>query len=226
VPEGRATSATTRASVSTARRRATLVGVLTLVAVLVGALLWPTTGARRGDRAAETGSPASLGARPAPAPPQAAGAERPNIVVVMADDMRVDDLAFAPALRRLVADHGVTFTNSFAPYPLCCPNRASFLTGQYAHNHGVYWHEPPWGYGSFDDSRTLATSLRDAGYRTGFIGKYLNRYGVDRSKVSGQPSHRFVPPGWSDWRAAVENPGNAGFHGHTYHYFDTPFNVN
>ncbi|GAA3673306.1 sulfatase [Nocardioides ginsengisoli] len=152
--------------------------------------------------------------------------KQPNIVVVMADDMRVDDLAFAPNVRRIIARHGVTFENSFSPYPLCCPARASFLTGEYAHNHKVFWHTPPYGYGAFDDSRTLATSLSAAGYRTGFVGKYLNRYGVALSKVSGEPSYRFVPPGWTDWRAAVENPGNAGFHGQTYDYFDTPFNVN
>jgi arylsulfatase A-like enzyme len=151
---------------------------------------------------------------------------RPNVVVVMADDMRVDDLAFAPNLRRLIAEHGVTFENSFSPFPLCCPARASLLTGQYAHNHRVWWHDPPFGYGSFDDSRTLATSLRAAGYRTGFVGKYLNRYGRDRSKVSGKPSHTYVPRGWTDWRAAIENPGNRGFHGSTYNYNDTPFNMN
>ena len=64
-------------------------------------------------------------------------AQRPNIVVVMADDMRFDDLQFAPTLRRL-ASRGVTFRNSFSPFPLCCPARASFLTGKLAHNHHVY----------------------------------------------------------------------------------------
>lgn len=152
--------------------------------------------------------------------------EQPNVVVVMADDMRVDDLAFAPNLRRLIADHGVTFENSFAPFPLCCPSRASFLTGQYAHNHKVWWHEEPYGYGAFDDSRTIATSLRQAGYRTGFIGKYLNRYGLPPSKVSGEPSLTYVPNGWDDWRAAVEPPVGSGVHGSTYDYMDTPFNVN
>jgi arylsulfatase A-like enzyme len=167
---------------------------------------------------------------PAPPPVEPSKAvelpAKPNVVVVMADDMRVDDLAFAPNLRRLIAEHGVTFENSFSPYPLCCPARASFLTGQYAHNHKVLWHDPPFGYGSFDDSRTIATSLQGAGYRTGFIGKYLNRYGMDPSQVTGEPSYSYVPNGWTDWRGAVENPGGAGFHGQTYDYYDTPFNVN
>lgn len=159
-------------------------------------------------------------ARPASMPRQ------PNVVLVMADDMRVDDLAFAPNLRRLIAQHGVTFENSFAPFPLCCPSRASFLTGQYAHNHKVWWHDPPYGYGAFDDSRSIATSLQDAGYRTGFIGKYLNRYGIAPSKVTGEPSARYVPNGWDDWRGAVEPPADSAIHGSTYDYMDTPFNVN
>ena len=160
------------------------------------------------------------------APRPSALPEQPNVVLVMADDMRVDDLAFAPNLRKLIAEHGVTFENSFAPFPLCCPSRASFLTGQYAHNHKVWWHDPPYGYGAFDDSRTLATSLQDVGYRTGFIGKYLNRYGMARSKVTGEPSATYVPNGWDDWRAAVEPPAESDIHGNTYDYMDTPFNVN
>src|SRR5690606_21250928 len=100
--------------------------------------------------------------------------QRPNIVVVMADDMRVDDLRFAPNVRRLVARRGLTFRNSFSSYPLCCPARASFFTGQLPHNHGVLSHREPWGYQSFDDSQTIASSLASVGYRTGFIGKYIN----------------------------------------------------
>ncbi|MGH3336762.1 MAG: sulfatase-like hydrolase/transferase [Nocardioides sp.] len=156
----------------------------------------------------------------------AQGAGKPNIVVVMADDMRFDDLQFAPTLRRL-ASHGVKFHNSFSPFPLCCPARASFLTGQLAHNHGVFWHERPYGYGAFDDSRTLSTSLRRAGYRTGFVGKYLNRYGLDRSKVTGRPSHRYVPRGWTDWFATFQTTGRQpGVRGDAYNYMSTPFNVN
>ena len=153
--------------------------------------------------------------------------KRPNIVVVMADDMRTDDLRFMPAVRRLLKDRGIEFRNSFSPYPLCCPARASFLTGQYAHNHHVYSHEEPWGFGSFDDRRTLATALQDSGYQTGFIGKYLNGYGTQDSLVTGESSFRYVPPGWTDWYAAVNRPATSGYpSGGTYNYFHTLFNVN
>ena len=144
----------------------------------------------------------------------------------MADDMRADDLLYAPSIRRLVAQRGVRFENSFSSYPLCCPARASFFTGTYPHNHGVMWHLRPFGYGAFDDSRTLATSLSEAGYQTGFVGKYLNGYGAMRSKVTGKPSWKEVPAGWSDWVGALDNPGGGLFHGDTYNYFDTSYNVN
>ncbi len=167
-------------------------------------------------------------------PPFAAAAEtdsvtKPNIVVVMADDMRADDLRFMPSLRRLVTARGLKFRNSFSPYPLCCPSRASFLSGQYAHNHKVFANDAPFGFGSFDDSRTVATALQDAGYRTGFVGKYLNNYGIDRSRVTGEHSWRYVPAGWTNWHAALQRPRRLYDRypdGGAYNYFHTIFNVN
>ena len=156
-------------------------------------------------------------------------ASKPNIVVVMADDMRADDLRFMPSLRSQVMDRGLKFRNSFSPYPLCCPSRASFLSGQYAHNHEVFDNNAPFGFGSFDDSRTLATSLQDAGYNTGFVGKYLNNYGIDRSRVTGEHSWKYVPDGWTDWYAAVQRPDRLKDRypdGGAYNYFHTIFNVN
>lgn len=155
-------------------------------------------------------------------PPQS---EKPNILVVMADDMRVDDLAYAPTLRSL-AEQGVSWANSFSPYPLCCPARASFFSGLLPHNHGVLGTEKPWGYQAFDDSVSIATSLSAVGYRTGFVGKYLNGYGHDLSRVSGIPSWRYVPRGWSDWVGSLESPRVPGIRGGLYDYYNTPYNVN
>ena len=152
--------------------------------------------------------------------------EQPNIVVVMADDMRADDLRFMPHVRRLVAGTGLSFRNSFSPYPLCCPARASFLTGQYPHNHRILSNEEPWGFGAFDDRATIATSLQAAGYRTGFVGKYLNNYGAVPSAVTGEPSWHYVPAGWSDWRGLVQLPPDSRIkNGGTYDYFHPIFNV-
>ena len=155
------------------------------------------------------------------------GTSRPNILVLMTDDMRDDDLRLMPNVRRLVRDQGVQFENAFSPHPLCCPARASFLTGQYTHNHGVWSHRDPWGFRVFDDRETLPVWLQGAGYSTSFLGKYLNGYGR-QSMPDGTSSLRYVPPGWTDWRAAVENGRRSAreFSGGPYRYFDTTLNEN
>ena len=111
--------------------------------------------------------------------------------------MRADDLQWMPSTAAMIGGRGLTFHNSFAPNPLCCPARASFLTGQYSHNHQVLSHEAPYGFGAFDDRDTLATRLSDGGYQTALIGKYLNGYGVQPTFADQQDSELYVPPGWS-----------------------------
>ena len=81
-------------------------------------------------------------ARPGAAP------KGPNVIVVMTDDQRVDDMPALPKTRNLIGDAGVTFTRYFASYPVCCPARATFFTGQYAHNHDVRCLYPSCGGGS------------------------------------------------------------------------------
>lgn len=130
-------------------------------------------------------------------PAAAAVSGRPNIVVIMADDMRVDDLAYAPNVHALLQQDGVTMQNSFSSYPLCCPARASFLSGQLPRNHHVWSHKSPWGYGAFDDSSTIGTAMQQAGYATGFAGKYLNGYGTALTSADGGAEVR----DWSSARA-------------------------
>jgi arylsulfatase A-like enzyme len=126
----------------------------------------------------------------------AGSGQRPNVVVVMTDDQDARSVRVMRGVQQQLAGHGATFTNSFATFPLCCPSRATFLTGQYAHNHDVRDNEPPaGGYEAFDDSRTLPISLRRAGYRTALFGKYLNGYKGSR-----------VPPGWSEWHVLTRYP--------------------
>ena len=125
----------------------------------------------------------------------ATAATRPNIVFVIADDMRDDQLAGMPIVGAELVGKGVTFPNGFASRPLCCPSRVSILRGQYAHTTGIYTNTAPsGGYTAFRDrgleSSTLATWLDAAGYRTGLFGKYLNEYG---------PGNTVVPPGWDRW---------------------------
>ena len=86
-----------------------------------------------------------------------------------------------PRTRRLLGDQGTTFARNFVSYPLCCPSRATLLTGQYAHNSGVLGNRPPQGgYQKLRPTadRTLPVWLSRAGYDTVHIGKYLNGYGA------------------------------------------------
>src|SRR3954471_18114482 len=104
-----------------------------------------------GDALATPNSPAARGA-PGAAP------VRPNIVVIMTDDQTVESLSVMPRTRALIGDHGVTFDTSIVSFSLCCPSRSTFLTGQYAHNHGVWDNVPPdGGFTKLDHTNTLAT---------------------------------------------------------------------
>ncbi len=128
----------------------------------------------------------------------------PNVVLIVTDDQRWDTLAGMSTLQSLAARN---FTNGYATTPLCCPSRASILTGQYAHHHGVLTNsrDEHGGFWLFDDQDTLATRLQAAGYRTALVGKYLNEYG-DRPS-----SDTYIPPGWSEWFAFTDRNPYFGF---------------
>src|SRR3954471_4380101 len=93
----------------------------------------------------------------AQARPEGRGKDRrPNILVVMTDDMAAADVAQMPNVRRLLAAQGTSFANAVNSFPLCCPARATFITGQYAHNHGVGGNFYPYGwYGMKDRGNIL-----------------------------------------------------------------------
>ena len=126
------------------------------------------------------------------------GNDPPNIVVILTDDQTLESMRVMPQVQRLLGDKGTTFSNAFVTFPLCCPSRATLLTGQYSHNHGVRDNVPPnGGYAALDHTNTLATWLRDGGYATAHVGKYMNCYG-STNPVCGTAGPD-VPPGWDDW---------------------------
>ena len=89
-------------------------------------------------------------ARPAPS--------SPNIVVIMTDDQRWDTLSRMPNVQRLLQQQGTTYTNGFVPNSLCCPSRATTLTGLNARTTGCTRITPPFGgFASFKDQTTIAT---------------------------------------------------------------------
>ena len=134
-------------------------------------------------------------------------AERPNVIVVMADDQDFRSMSAMPQTRKLIARQGTRFEQAIVNFPLCCPSRATFLSGQYAHNHGVIWNNAPLGgYSKLDGTQTVPVWLQRAGYRTIHIGKYLNEY--------GEADPLEIPPGWSDWHGGVD-PSTYDYYGYT-----------
>ena len=134
-----------------------------------------------------------------PAAAQDAPGDRPSVLLIVTDDQRWDTLWAMPRVQRSLADRGVTFTQAFTTSSLCCPSRASILTGAYPHTTGVYRQAGTYGgFRAFDDSSTIATALDSAGYATGFFGKYLDAY--QSGALSG-----YVPPGWDRWVAFVHS---------------------
>lgn len=119
--------------------------------------------------------------------PAAATPERPNIVLVLTDDMRTDELRYMPFTRRLLADKGTTYTHAISPHPMCCPARAELVTGQYAQNNGVKHNLGPFGgvYALRHPNDNIGVWLQDAGYRTGYHGKFLNGYSRAFGRVAG-----------------------------------------
>jgi len=164
---------------------------------------------------------AGAGAReraPAPDP-------RPNILLVLTDDQTLDTLPTVPAampwLQSQIEDpngHWVWFPNAVDSTPLCCPSRATILTGEYDTRTHV---RDNFTGSSLDDANTLPVWLHQAGYTTALVGKYLNNYPWGRVP--------FVPPGWDRW-FAKENPNESTSYynydvvddGYVRHYGATP----
>jgi N-acetylglucosamine-6-sulfatase len=134
---------------------------------------------------------------------------RPNIVVLMTDDQTVESLRVMANVNSLLVRQGTTFVNNFASFPLCCPSRATFVTGQYGHNHTIMGNAAPaGGYDKLAPSHanTLPAWLQRAGYHTVHVGKYLNGYGRARPME--------VPAGWNEWYGSTD-PSTYRFYNYT-----------
>jgi N-acetylglucosamine-6-sulfatase len=126
-----------------------------------------------------------------------------DVVVIMTDDQTLASLATMPHVQELLVEQGTSYTAAVASFPNCCPSRATYLTGQYAHTTGVVDNVEPWGgAGHFDDDRALPVALEQAGYDTIHVGKYLNGWGEDGDI---EP-----PPGWTRWFGLID-PSTYGY---------------
>jgi len=131
---------------------------------------------------------------------QASGASsQPNVLFILTDDMTSSELAGMPNVQSLLASQGTTFNRFYISFPLCCPSRATMLSGQYMHNHGVHGNNPPnggWSVFRPHESNDLADWMQNAGYYTVHIGKYLNFYASANPELP-------VPPAWDQWYGKV-----------------------
>jgi arylsulfatase A-like enzyme len=132
-----------------------------------------------------TGLPASL---PAPARPNQRHNDKPNILIIVTDDQRgTGTLEYMKNTRRIFRKEGTQFEHAFATTPLCCPSRASIMSGLYAHNHKVRSNTGE-EVAYLDHRFTIQSYLQQAGYATGIYGKYLNDWDIERP-----------PPYFNDW---------------------------
>jgi arylsulfatase A-like enzyme len=134
-----------------------------------------------------------------------------NVVVILTDDQTADSLPREPSVMPFLqaaagdpTEHWVTFPSAFVNTPLCCPSRATLLTGRYAHHHGVLTNEDG---ARLDEATTVAAWLDAAGYHTGLVGKYLNAYPFGRSS--------FVPAGWDEWWGKAQGPATSLYYDYT-----------
>ncbi|XP_076647344.1 N-acetylglucosamine-6-sulfatase [Halictus rubicundus] len=131
-----------------------------------------------------------------------------NIVLILADDLDITLDGMVPLKNTvdLIGNSGASFSNCFVASPICCPNRASILTGKYQHNHLVVNNTIDGGCNSikwqeFQEPHTFAAYLKqEMSYTTFYAGKYLNKYG---SKAVGGATH--VPIGWDWWAGLIGN---------------------
>ncbi len=126
-----------------------------------------------------------------------AGADKPNIVFLLVDDQRHDMLGCAghplvktPTIDRLAA-RGTRFGNAFVASPTCAASRASIFTGLNERTHGFNFDKPPVPKRFVDQSYPVL--LRQAGYRTGFFGKYGVAMDVDPTNLFDQCSIHYRP---------------------------------
>ncbi|MFM9105188.1 MAG: sulfatase [Chloroflexota bacterium] len=143
-------------------------------------LLASGAGAFSAALAGRFGTDARGGKQNPPVVPEPEPDKRPNIVLIITDDMRGTDWRALRRTRKALRA-STWYRNFIVDASLCSPSRASILTGQYTHNHGVEWNNSGEFEGGFSvyqknglDRESLGLVMHDAGYHTGMGGKFMN----------------------------------------------------
>ena len=160
----------------------------TIVCVLIGAILMLAPGSPAGERGERPGS--------GPEAQSELTTEKPNILLVVSDDQPLRSMETMPVTRRWMNRAGVKYTHAYATTPVCCPSRATLLTGQYAHNHRVTTNSRD-SVLQLDHESTVQKILSDNGYLTAAYGKYLNAWSL------------YTPPPYFDEWAVIPRAKDA-----------------
>jgi len=130
-------------------------------------------------------------------------ADKPNIILMMADDLGWGDTGYnghqrlqTPHLDQMAAD-GIRFNRFYAAAPVCCPTRGSCITGRHPYRYGIYFantgHLPK-------DEMNLAEALKQEGYATGHFGKWhmgtLTKEVVDANRGGRKKNDSNYAPPW------------------------------
>jgi N-acetylglucosamine-6-sulfatase len=152
---------------------------------------------------------------PGNSPPSTVSARgKPNFIIILSDDQTAHlfNRQLMPHVFSRLVDQGVDFTRAYVNVSLCCPSRASILTGLYSHHTGVQDNSNPLD-GQTPLRPNFAQALHDAGYRTMMDGKYLNSETCDPQ------------PGWDQWVCGQEGSQNPEKHPAKFDGIDPTLNV-
>ena len=127
------------------------------------------------------------------------GDNRPNFLIILTDDQRYDTMQYMPKTQEHIFDQGVTFSNGYVSSPLCGPSRANILSGMHVHKHGVFNNREEL------QASTFVEGLKESGYYTGLVGKYLNSW-----KGEMRPEYDF-------WASVFRDDPR---------YYDSDYNIN